>query len=82
MSALSQAAGAAATSAPRVAAAGEVVLRIDQVIARIGLSRTSIYDAIKAGTFPKPIKLSKQARGWLKSEIDQWLADLAAGRKS
>jgi hypothetical protein len=33
------------------------------------------------GTFPKPIELSPGKRiAWIESEIDKWIADLAAER--
>ncbi len=49
------------------------ILRRKQVETRTGLSRSTIYLRIKKGTFPKPIKLSERAVGWLESEIADWL---------
>ena len=43
-----------------------------QVEARTGLSRSSIYQKVAEGTFPKPIRLSAQSVGWLSHEIDEW----------
>jgi prophage regulatory protein len=57
------------------------ILRRKQVEARIGLSRSTIYDGVTAGTFPKPIRLGAQSVGWLESEIDAWLRErIAASR--
>lgn len=50
-----------------------IILRRKQVEARTGLSRSTIYDRIKAGTFPAPISLGAKAVGWIESEIDAWL---------
>jgi prophage regulatory protein len=50
------------------------ILRLPQVKARTGLSRSSVYLQIAKGTFPKPIQLGERAVGWLDSEISQWLA--------
>jgi prophage regulatory protein len=50
------------------------ILRRKQVEARIGLSRSTIYERIKAGTFPSPISLGAKSVGWLESEIDAWLS--------
>ena len=50
-----------------------VILRRQQVQARTGLSRSTIYMAIAGGTFPRPVKLGARAVGWLESEIDAWL---------
>jgi len=50
------------------------ILRRKQVEARIGLSRSTIYERIKAGTFPAPISLGAKSVGWIESEIDAWLS--------
>ena len=49
------------------------ILRRKQVEARTGLSRSSIYAAIQAGTFPKPVKLGPRAVGWDSVAIDEWV---------
>ena len=51
------------------------ILRRPQVEARTGLSRSTIYQRIKDGTFPRPISLGMRAVGWLDSEITAWLAE-------
>lgn len=57
------------------------ILRRKQVEARVGLSRSTIYGAVNAGTFPKPINLGPQSVGWIEAEIEQWLRDrIAASR--
>ncbi|MGH8242003.1 MAG: helix-turn-helix transcriptional regulator [Steroidobacteraceae bacterium] len=50
------------------------ILRLPAVKARTGLSRSTIYLGVSARTFPKPIRLSARAVGWLESEIDRWIA--------
>jgi prophage regulatory protein len=49
------------------------IIRRNKVEARTGLSRSTIYDRIKSGTFPAPVSLGAQAVGWIESEIDNWL---------
>jgi prophage regulatory protein len=49
------------------------ILRLPEVMARVGLKRASIYQHMAAGTFPKQIALGVRAVGWLESEIDTWL---------
>ncbi len=48
------------------------IIRITEVMALTGLSRSSIYAAIKAGTFPAQLKLSVRSSGWLESEVIAW----------
>lgn len=49
------------------------ILRRKEVEQSTGLSRSSIYAAISAGTFPKAIKIGRRAVGWPKSHIAAWL---------
>ena len=45
------------------------ILKITEVTDIFGVSRPTIYNIIKSGDFPKPIKLTKASVGWLESEI-------------
>lgn len=51
------------------------ILRLPEVINRVGLKRASIYAAITRGSFPKQITLGDRAVGWIEQEIDTWLAE-------
>ena len=56
--------------------AAEQILRIKTVSDRTGLSRSTIYNKVKAGTFPRPKRTGKYATGWLESDIDNWIRNL------
>jgi prophage regulatory protein len=47
-------------------------IRLKEVLAICGKSRSSVYDAIKKGEFPAPIKLHGRSSAWIKSEVLQW----------
>ncbi len=49
------------------------IIRRKKVQARTGLSCSTIYAAMAAGTFPMPIKIGPRAVGWIEGEITQWL---------
>ena len=50
------------------------ILRRKQVQARTGLSRSTIYARVAAGTFPSPIDLGGgRAVGWVDAEIEAWV---------
>jgi prophage regulatory protein len=49
------------------------ILRLPAVMARTGLSRSTIYLNIAKGLFPSPIQLGARAVGWLEAEIQDWL---------
>lgn len=51
----------------------ESLLRLPQVIGRTGLCRTAIYESIKAGEFPRPVKLGARAVAWPSSQINSWI---------
>ena len=49
------------------------ILRLPQVIARTGLSKSSIYAKVAAGEFPEPISLGARAVGWISDEVQAYL---------
>ena len=51
------------------------ILRRKQVETRTGLSRSTIYQYIKDGAFPKPVPLSPSAVGWLEPEVNDWIIE-------
>ena len=51
------------------------ILRRKQVEARTGLSCSTIYAQIKAGTFPAPVSLGPRAVGWIENDVQRWLSD-------
>lgn len=50
------------------------ILRLPAVLDRIGLSRSTVYDMMARGTFPRPVRLSARAVGWRETGIEGWLA--------
>lgn len=55
----------------------ESILRLPEVKARTGLSRSTIYLFVSTGAFPRQVSLGSRAVGWLESEIDCWINDRA-----
>lgn len=49
------------------------ILRINTVLARTGLSRSTMYRKIQNGTFPKNVQISTRCAGWRESAIAEWL---------
>ena len=50
------------------------ILRRPQVEQRTGLSRSTLYQYMKDGDFPKPVLLGSRAVGWVESDISDWIA--------
>lgn len=56
------------------------IIRLDTVLSRTGLSRSTIYRKIREGTFSAQIKISTNGAGWRESEINRWIANPVAWR--
>ncbi|HXD35422.1 MAG TPA: AlpA family phage regulatory protein [Rhodanobacter sp.] len=57
------------------------LLRLPAVIERVGLSRSTIYRAEAAGTFPKRVKVGEHATAWLASDIERFIAERVAASR-
>ena len=60
--------------------ASDTLLTIDEVGARIRLSKPTIYKLIRRGQFPKQLHLCANKVAWLEREIDGWVASRAEAR--
>lgn len=47
-------------------------LRLPEVKAVTGLSKTSLYALIRNRNFPSPVRLGPRAVAWVRSEVKQW----------
>lgn len=50
----------------------QVILRRPEVERATGLPRSTLYDKVAKGEFPKPVRLSARSVGWLESDIAEW----------
>lgn len=57
-------------------------IKLPEVLALCGRSKSSIYGAIKKGEFPAPVKLSSRSVGWIHSEIALWAAERVKASRS
>jgi prophage regulatory protein len=48
------------------------IIRLKTVLARTGLSRSTLYRKIAEGTFPAQLRISIHGAGWRESDIDRW----------
>ncbi|HDS1367592.1 TPA: AlpA family transcriptional regulator [Stenotrophomonas maltophilia] len=51
------------------------ILRREEVEAKTGFKRAHIYNLMRAGKFPKAMRLGIRAVGWDSLEIEQWIAE-------
>ncbi len=62
-----------------VAAVPARLLRLPDVMARVGMKRSAIYQRMSEGKFPKSRSLGPKCAVWIEAEIDAWIAQVAAG---
>jgi prophage regulatory protein len=59
---------------PRARRARSVrILKKPEVLARCGVSDTTLWRMEQRGEFPQHLKLSPRRVGWLESEIESWI---------
>jgi prophage regulatory protein len=51
------------------------ILRIRTVLARTGLSRSTLYRKMQAGVFPRQVRIAERRIGWRESAVNTWLED-------
>ncbi|CAM5374848.1 helix-turn-helix transcriptional regulator [Sphingobium scionense] len=50
------------------------IIRMKTVLARTGLSRSTLYRKIADGTFPRQLAISAHGAGWRESAVNRWIA--------
>ena len=60
----------------------ERILRLAEVMAIVGLSRSTIYAWIAEESFPRYIRLGGKSVGWKYSEIMAWVEKCAEATRS
>jgi prophage regulatory protein len=55
------------------------VLRIPEVCAKTGLSKSEVYKLHRDPTFPKKIQLTPGAVGYIEAEVDAWILSKQVG---
>lgn len=53
--------------------AADRILRLDAVLDRTGLSRSTLYRKVQTGTFPKQVRIATRCTGWRESAIKDWM---------
>jgi len=56
----------------------ERFLRIGDVVALTGLSKSGVYAAAANGTFPPQHKIGRRAVAWRSSQVERWMQERVA----
>ena len=49
------------------------ILRINTVLERTGLTRSTLYRKIERGEYPRQVKIAQRCAGWRESAIADWM---------
>ena len=56
------------------------LLKLPEVERLTGLCRSTIYEHMQKGTFPRSVKVGRRAATWSESAVQTWIADRVEGR--
>jgi len=48
------------------------LLKLYEVAELLSVCKSQVYNLVKQGYLPKPIKIGKRGSAWLQSDIDSW----------
>lgn len=53
---------------------GRRIVRLGDATDRLGICRQTVYKWVRAGRLPKPVRLSRNAVGFIEQELDAFIA--------
>jgi prophage regulatory protein len=56
------------------------LLRIEEVLARVPLSKSSLLRQVADGSFPRPVRVGERRVAWVEGEIVAWQTARIAAR--
>ena len=57
------------------------LLKLFQVAEQLNVCKSQVYNLVKQGYLPKPIKIGKRGSAWFQSDIDSWFESKAKERE-
>jgi len=57
------------------------ILKIDDVVSKVGMCRASVYNLAAAGEFPAAVQVGRRSSGWFAHEVDEWLDSRPRGSR-
>ena len=55
------------------------IMRMDEVVQALQISRTTLWRRVRAGQFPPPLRLGgagSRAIGWRRTDVERWVDEL------
>lgn len=60
----------------------DALIRLDEVLRRIPVSRSTFYQGQAKGLFPQSIQIGPRARAYRYSDVKKWLSDPCAWQQA
>ncbi|MFQ3179595.1 MAG: prophage regulatory protein [Pseudoalteromonas tetraodonis] len=57
------------------------LIKLKEVIEKTSLGRSTIYEFMTDGRFPKQVSLGAKSVAWLESEVDDWIMERIGERE-
>tara|TARA_B110000091_G_C13730554_1_gene438853 strand:- start:543 stop:725 length:183 start_codon:yes stop_codon:yes gene_type:complete len=57
------------------------LIKLKEVIEKTSLGRSTIYELMTDGRFPKQVSLGAKSVAWLESEVDDWIMERIGERE-
>lgn len=51
------------------------LLRLPEVVSITGISKSTIYELMRKGQFPRHVKINRRMTAWTESAVLQWVQD-------
>lgn len=61
---------------------GARFMKLNEVMARTSLGRSTIYAKMEKGVFPRPRRLSEACVRWFEPDVEKWMAGMAASENN
>ncbi len=60
----------------------DIFIKLKEVQRRSSLSKTTIYEMMKTGSFPKNIPITIKSVVWIESEIENWMQNRVSASRT
>lgn len=67
------------TNKPTTKPTRDILLRLQEVLQRLPVSRASLYAGMRTGLYPQPVRVGKRTVAWKESDIDACIASMNRG---
>lgn len=58
----------------------EKLLTVKETLARTSIKRSTMYEMIRDGRFPRPVQLTPRCTAFVESEVTDWINERIAAR--